>query len=182
MPADEELVERCKSGDRSAFEELFTRHRDTVFGVAWSISGSREQAEDITQETFVKAFVGLPGFRGGSKFTTWLYRIAVNQALRTRTVCARRAEAEQPLQNSTLASEDKEPGEAAELSAMEASVRRAIAELPALHRAAITLRYLEGLDLAEVAEVMGSPIGTIKSRIYHALKKMSFVLRDWRDV
>ena len=181
MSADEDLVGRVNSGDRSAFEELFAKYRDTVFNLAASVSGSREQAEDITQEVFVRAYLGLSGFRGGSKFTTWLYRIAVNQSLRTKSVGFRRAEVEQAIDDLVLASDEPEPGEAAERSETERRVRRAILELSPAQRAVITLRYLEGLDIAEVADVLGSPIGTIKSRIHHALKRMSVGLRDLRD-
>jgi len=182
MPANDDLVERCRSGDRRAFEELFIKHRDMVFNVVWSISGDREQAEDITQETFVKAYLGFSGFRGGSKFSTWLYRIAVNQALRTKSTGMRRARAEQPLDDRVLPFDGPEPEEALRLSETERSVRRAICELPPAQRAAITLRYLEGLDLAEVAQIVGSPIGTVKSRIHHALKRMSVALGDLKDV
>lgn len=181
MPADEAMVERGKSGDRGAFEKLFLKYRDMVFNVAWSISGDRELAEDIAQETFVKAYLGLRGFRGRSKFSTWLYRIAVNEALHAKTTRKRRAEVEQPLDDLVPASDQPAPGEAAELSAMEKSVRRAIAELPTVQRAVVTLRYLEGLALAEVAEILGRPIGTVKSQIHYALKTMSYTLRDWRN-
>lgn len=130
MRADEDLVEQSKSGDRSAFEQLFIKYRDMVFNVAWSISGNREQAEDITQETFVKAYLGLPAFRGASRFTTWLYRIAVNQALRTKSSRDRRTEMERPLGELVAASGHQQPGEVLELLEMEKSVRRAIADLP----------------------------------------------------
>ncbi len=153
-----------------------------VFNVAWSISGDREQAEDIAQETFVKAYLGLPAFRGASKFTTWLYRIAVNQALRMKSSRRRRTEMERPLDELVAASGHRQSGEVLELSEMEKSVRRAIAELPPAHRAAVTLRYLEGLSVAEVAEILGRPVGTIKSQIHHGLKMLSFALREWRDV
>lgn len=182
MLADAELVERFKSGEKPVFEELFTKYQDMVFNIAWSMSGNRELAEDITQEAFVRAYLGLPAFRGKSAFKTWLYRIAVNQALRTRGQFARRIEAEQPMEDLMLTSDERSPDEAAEASEMERSVREAIASLPEPQRAVITLRYLEGLELAEVAEVLGSPLGTVKSRIHHALKKISYLLRDWKDV
>ena len=181
MTSDEDLVQRCRSGDRSAFELLFTRHRDSVFNVALSISGNRELAEDITQEVFVRAYLGLSGFRGGCRFSTWLYRIAVNQALRMRSVGSRRAEKEQALDDVILTSDAPGPEESAERSETENRVRRAIADLPPAQRAVIGLRYIEGLDLAEVAEILGSPLGTVKSRVHHALKSMSFALRDLRD-
>lgn len=182
MPTDEELVELSKAGDRTSFEQLFVKYRDAVFNLARSVVGDAEQAEDTTQETFVRAYVGLPGFRGRSQFRTWLYRIAVNQALRVKSASARRKHVEQPLEDLSLCSDRPEPGEALELSEIQKSVRRAIAELPAGHSAAVTLRYIEGLSIAEVAEILGSPVGTIKSRLHHALKSMSFRLRDWRDV
>jgi RNA polymerase sigma-70 factor, ECF subfamily len=181
MISDEELVERCRSGDRDAFELLFTRHRDSVYNLALGISRSAETAEDITQEVFVRAYIGLSGFRGRAKLTTWLYRIAVNQALRTRSVRSRRADKEQPMEDVVLPSREPEPEQAAERAEMEESVRRAIRELSPAQRAVVSLRYIEGLDLAEVAEIMGSPLGTIKSRIHHALKSMSLTLRDMRD-
>ena len=182
MPTDEELVERSRAGDRSAFEELFIRYRDVVFNVAWSISGDREQAEDITQEAFVRAYRGLVGFRGESRFSTWLYRIVVNQAIRTKGVAGRRQRQETRIEDATMASGDLQPDGAAERSDLERRVRGALSELSPEHRAAVTLRYLERLDLQEIAEIVGCPVGTVKSRLFHALKNMSFLLRDLRDV
>ena len=182
MLTDAELVERFKSGEKAVFEELFSRYQDMVFSIAWSMSGNRELAEDIAQEAFVKAYLGLSGFRGKSSFKTWLYRIAVNQALRMRSQTARRIEIEHQMEDMDLPSEEKAPDEAAESSEREKRVREAIAELPESQRAVVTLRYLEGLDLAEVAEVLGTPLGTVKSRIHHALKRISYLLRDWKDV
>ena len=181
MLTDAELVERFKSGERAVFEALFSKYQDMVFNIAWSISGDRELAEDITQEAFVKAYLGLSGFRGRSAFKTWLYRIAVNQSLRMRSRTVRRTEVEHQMEDMDLPSEEKAPDEAAETSEKERRVREAIAELPEAQRAAVTLRYLEGLELAEVAEVLGTPLGTVKSRIHHALKRISYLLRDWKD-
>ena len=181
MTSDEELVERCRAGDRDAFKLLFERHRDSVYNLAFGISHSPETAEDITQEVFVKAYVGLSGFRGRARFKTWLYRIAVNQSLRARSVGSRRADKEQPMEDVILPSHEPEPGDAAERSEIERRVRGAIRELPPVQRAVVSLRYIEGLDLAEVAEIMGSPLGTVKSRVHHALKSMSLTLRDMRD-
>lgn len=182
MPTDEALVERAKLADQDAFEELFIKYRDMVFNLAWRISGSREEAEDITQKTFVKAYLGLFSFRGRSRFTTWLYRIAVNEALRARSSGIRRAEAEQPINDLVPPSDEPDPARAAQLSEMERGVRRAISELPPAHRAVITLRYTEGLQLSEIAEILGTSVGTIKSRLHHALKSLSFILRDWKNV
>ena len=181
MTSDEELVERCRSGERDAFELLFARYRDSVLNIAFGISHSREIAEDITQEVFVRAYAGLSGFRGGSKFTTWLYRIAVNQSLRTRSVAVRRIEKEQPMDDLSLVSSEPSPADEAERAETEERVRRAIHELPPPQRVVVSLRYLEGLDLAEVAEIVGSPLGTVKSRIHHALKSMSLALKDLRN-
>ena len=182
MLTDAELVERFKSGEKAVFEELFSIYQDMVFNIAWGMSGNRELAEDITQEAFVRAYLGLSGFRGKSSFKTWLYRIAVNQALRMRGQSARRTDVEHLMEDIDLPSDEITPGEAAQISEMERSVREAIAELPEAQRTVVTLRYLEGLDLADVAEVLGTPLGTVKSRIHHALKRISHSLRDWTDV
>jgi len=181
MTSDEDLVRRCWSGDRGAFELLFTRHRDSVFNIALRISGNRELAEDITQDAFVRAYLGLSSFRGQAKLSTWLYRIAVNQALRTKSVGSRRAEKEQGMDDLVLTSDAPGPEKSAERSEIETRVRRAITELPPAQRAVISLRYIEGLDLAEVAAITGSPLGTVKSRIHHALRSMSPALKDLRD-
>lgn len=181
MP-DGDLVQRFKSGDQSAFEGLYANHRDKVFNLAWSISGNREQAEDITQDTFMRAYIGLPNFRGNAKFATWIYRIAVNQSLRAKSRSVRRGNAEQPLEELDFAWKGPGPDEAAEFSVMEAAVRRAISSLPESQRTAVTLRYHTGLDLTEIAEVLGCPLGTVKSRIHHALRQLNHILREWKDV
>ena len=179
---DEDLVQRTLDGQISAFEELVERHRAVVHRVAARVVG-REEAEDVTQETFLRAYHRLPGFRGESAFRSWLLRIAHNTA-----VNAARRRLPEPV-------EVDEGGEAAvvpparePVSVLEESERRErlelkLGELRPEHRAVLVLRDLEGLAYDEIASVTETPIGSVKGRLHRARREMIDIMRantyDW---
>ena len=173
MDADAALVERARQGSQDAFAELVARHQSRVFNLARALTGSDADADDLAQETFVRAFRSLGSFRGESRFQTWLYRIAINQV---RTHLRRRA-----LFGWFSTAREEGPGALDRLAAAgdaEAdllrrdAIDRALARLPADQRTAVTLRDLEGLEYKEIAEVTGTPVGTVMSRIARGREKL----------
>ncbi len=172
-PVDE-LVDRARAGDVSAFEALMRVHYGRVLGVTRGICGRDSDAEDAAQDTFVRAWRALPGFRGDSAFSTWLYRIATNVSL---TLVTRRREAatdvipEQP----TVADAPEERMLDAERLTV---VRRTLDGLSPDARAAFVLRELEGLTYDEIAEALDITLSAVKSRIFRARQAIADALRD----
>lgn len=194
MPADKEadtddsiLVARAQQGDARAFEELVRRYHLRVLKlVRRYVNGA--DAEDIAQESFIKAWRALPRFRGNSAFFTWLYRIAVNTAKNHLSSAARRPVARgleiDDVEEYGLSREmrDIATPEAVMVSEeVEATVMRAIRELPDDLRTAISLRELEGMSYDEIATVMDCPIGTVRSRIFRARDAVDAALQSLVD-
>ncbi len=174
---DSDLLQAVRRGEPHAFEELVRRHQRQIYRVAFRFFQNRVDAEEMVQEVFVRASRELARFRGGARIGTWLYRITVNVCLdRKRHLGTRR---EVPL--------DAASGEAAgipdpfaQAASREFRVRVAAAmeELPPRQRAILVLRIYEELSLREIAEVMESPLGTVKANYHHALVKVRQALRD----
>ena len=164
---DTELVQACTEGDREAFRALFERHKDKVYSIALRYSGDDSEAMDIAQDTFVKLFSAISGFRGQSTFETWLYRMVANSCLDRK----RRSWRALPLLDEVAAGL-----RAPERSAMEellrtelrGKVQEAVAALSPDLRIVVILRYTEGLSYEQMAEVLGCPGGTVASRLNRA--------------
>jgi RNA polymerase sigma-70 factor (ECF subfamily) len=175
---DAELVERVKSGHPEAFGELVLRYQDRLFNTCWRICGHMEDARDITQQAFLRAYEALPGFRHESGFYTWIYRVAVNLALSHRRSAARHRLAsldgspQSGTQAENLTRDRITAADAAERSADTADLQRAVAhalqELPEDDRAVLVLRDIEGFDYQEIAGILEVPTGTVKSRLHRA--------------
>jgi RNA polymerase sigma-70 factor (ECF subfamily) len=171
------LLEQAQRGDIQAFAQLFEPLRGKIFAVACRLVGP-DDAEDVVMDTFVKAWKSLPGFRGGSSLKTWLFRIASNRArdlLRRRrpTVDAT------PVDTETRAAwpeltDPTQPGpdELAAENEDGVLLGRALAELPAAHRNALLLRYVDGLSYSEISAATGAAMGTVMSRLFHAKRKL----------
>lgn len=166
LPSDRELLARHVAGDPEAFGEIVRRHRDRLWAVALRTLGDREEAADAVQDALVSAFRAASGFRGQSAVTTWLHRITVNACLDR----ARRAEARH---TASVADEKRldellEPAESPEAPAergeLQSELARALARLPVDQRAALVLVDMQGYSVAEAAEILEVPPGTIKSR------------------
>ncbi len=155
--ADTTLVSRARQGDAAAFEELYARYRDKVYGLCLSLIGDREDAQDLLQETFVRAYGALPRFRGGSRFGTWVFRIAVNachDALRKRRRLPDPTPAPPQLDVEVEPTVDR--------------VRAALSCLVPKHRAVLALRYNRSLSYQEIAEVLGWSLARVKVTIFRA--------------
>lgn len=179
-PADEALVEQARGGDHEAFARLVERHRGPVYNLALRIVGQPEAAEEVLQETFLTVYRKLDGFRGEARFSTWLYRIAMNAALMHRRA-SRRHQAESleaylPRFDETghMARADWDYGLAAradellERGELAARAMEALGRLPEIYRAVVVLRDLEGLSTAETAEVLGISAEVVRQRLHRA--------------
>jgi len=181
MDADRLLVDRTLAGDLAAFEELVTRHRDVVFRVAARTVGP-EEAEDVTQDAFLRAFNRLPGYRGEAPFRAWLLRIARNAALNQRARW--RPEPVDPAEHEPAgAATQRTPADRVE---QHERVRRLELKVRALrdeHRQVLVLRDVEGLSYEEIALVLETPLGSVKGRLHRARDELIELLRrntyDW---
>ena len=177
MSTDEELVARSKTGDTESFNQLIKRWERPIFALAYRTLGREEDARDVTQETFLRAFRALAGFKGDAKFSSWLYRIALNLC-RDWIRKERRAPmvaVPEGVEVEDLAA-DRGPTETVEdLAAraeMSREVAKAMAHLPAEQRQAIILKEYHGLTFQEIADLMHCPLSTVKTRVYQGLSTL----------
>ena len=174
-PLDQELVRRVQAGDRRAFDLLVRKYQQRVANLVARYVRDPGEVLDVTQEAFIKAFRALPRFRGDSAFYTWLYRIAINTAKNHLVAQGRRppgsdleADTAEQLDLGSRLRDVDTPERLVLTDEIAATVRQAIEDLPEDLRTAITLRELEGMSYEEIAQAMGSPIGTVRSRIFRA--------------
>ncbi len=171
---DEELVARSVGGDSDSFNELVLRWERPIYALAYRVIGREEDARDVCQETFLRAFRALNGFRGQAKFSSWLYRIALNLC-RDWVRRDRRTPVVQLAEDTDLAdlAAIREPSESIEdLVArrdLTRIVERAMKRLPDEQRTAIILKEYHGLTFQEIADLVGCPLSTVKTRLYQGL-------------
>lgn len=169
---DRQAIEACRQGEREAFDRLVERYQRDVYRLCYRYVNNHQDANDMAQEAFLKAYRALSKFRGDSAFSTWLYRIAVNTCLNFRS--ARRLPQEELSEH--LA--DGATGVAERLQADERSarVRDAVARLPEKQRATLILKIYHDLTHEEVARVLGASVGTVKANLFHALGNLRKLL------
>ena len=184
---DAQLVVLCQRGDRAAFDRLVTKHRNQVYATIYNLARNEEEAWDLAQETFLKAWRHLAQFRNESKVSTWLHRIATNVAI--DWVRRRRIESGVEFDD-TLGLSQIEPSASTTPHAaalphqnlqaheIQSRIDAALKCLTPEHRAVIVLREVEGLHYEEIAETMGCTVGTVMSRLFYARKKLQILLRD----
>ena len=180
------LIRQVQHGDTDAFELLVAAYEKTVYNVALQMTGNREDAQDLTQEAFFKAYNSLSSFRGESKFSSWLYRIVSNLCLDFKRRQGRRPSASLTVEDDEgetlqldIADESQSPEVLLERKLTRDAVRRGLAELPDEQRQILLLREIQGLSYDEIADAMGLEPGTVKSRIFRARKKLcAFLLKD----
>jgi RNA polymerase sigma-70 factor (ECF subfamily) len=179
--ADAELVERAKGGERAAFEELVRRHADRLYAVILRLVDDRHEAEEVTQEAFLRAWRGIARFKGEAQFFTWLYRIGVNEAHRrtSRRPPARVAS----LEDEAIDPPDPRPAPdlAAEHSDLRDALERAVRALEPEYRTPLILRDVEGLTTAEAATIMGLPEAAFKSRLHRARLAVRNAVENYLD-
>jgi RNA polymerase sigma-70 factor (ECF subfamily) len=175
---DGALVERVRGGDVAAFEPLVEKYRQRVYRLAYNVLRNQEDAWDVAQEAFIKAYKALPSFRGQSAFYTWLFRIVMNVAhdkARQRGAAGRAFGTERVTEEEwerTMPDPGEEPDAAAARAEQRARITRALDTLPEHHRAIIMLSDLEGLSYREIADVLSIPMGTVMSRLHNARKRL----------
>ncbi len=173
--SDRELVQKCQTGEMSAFEELVSRYHQKVYMVILGLLRNREDALEVAQETFFRAYRKINGFQGGSSFYTWIYRIAVNLA-----IDAQRRQKRNPLDfresmDGLLESQDevaRDPFADVHDKELRQNLTNAINDLTPEHKAVIVLRTIEGLSYKDIGEILGCSEGTVMSRLHYARKKL----------
>jgi RNA polymerase sigma-70 factor (ECF subfamily) len=172
---DGELVAATLAGHRPAFDVIVERHRRQVYQLCYRYVGNHEDASDLAQDVFIRAYKGLKGFKGQSALPTWLYRIAINVCLNRLALKAPRAEA---LDTRERPDHHAERADAALLREERASaVRAAIRRLPRKQRATLILRVYHELPHEEIAGILGSSVGAAKANFFHALANLKKMLR-----
>ena len=175
---DEQIVEQALGGDREAFGELVRRWERKIFSVSFGMLGSAEEARDATQETFIAAYRNLQGFRGESRVSSWLHRIAVNQCISRQRRA--RVRSETGIEDESLSAgerflatpEHASPAHAAEKKQRREAVRKAVSSLPPELREVVVLKEFEDLTFQEIADALQIPLSTVKSRLYTALRQL----------
>jgi RNA polymerase sigma-70 factor (ECF subfamily) len=181
-PPDEHLIAECLSGRPDAFGELVVRYQDRLYHTLVGMLGSADEAQDAAQDAFIHAFSRLDTFRGQSAFYSWLFRIAVNAAV-SRKRKSRRAGAsldaarEQTGMEPVDGHASSEPSYAMEVSENQLLVCRALGELSDEFRTVLVLKEMEDLKYEEIAEIVGCPVGTVRSRIHRARAELREKLR-----
>jgi RNA polymerase sigma-70 factor (ECF subfamily) len=176
---ERELVDACRVGRAGAFDLIVERHRRAVYLLCYRFVGSHEDASDLSQDVFLRAFRGLRSFRGQSTLATWLYRIGVN-------VCLNRVGAKDTLRKLTEPIETQQfvdvraelPSDLMLKNERSARVRAAIAQLPRKQRATLILRTYHEMSHQEIADVLGSSVGAVKANFFHALGNLKKLLAE----
>lgn len=182
---DAALIERCRKGDIAAFEPLVEKYRQRVWRLAYNVLRDREEAWDVAQEAFIRAYQALPSFRGQSAFYTWLFRIVMNVAsdrARSRAARGRAFGTERVPEEDwdrvmvDKPAGDQAPDEAAALAQDRERIMKALATLSEQHRDIIMLSDIEGLSYKEIADVLEIPMGTVMSRLHNARRRLRTAL------
>ena len=182
---DEELVALVQKGDRRAFEELVERHKQKAYRIAFDFSRDREEAKDLSQEAFLKAFTHIGRFDGRSGFYTWFYRILVNVCLDYRRRAKRRSTeefnetVESQVESSPLISNPVSPDQHVIAGQLSRRVGAALELLPAKQRTAFILKNHQGLSIREIAETMETAEGTVKVHLHRAVTALRHSLAEF---
>lgn len=181
LDLDIDLVERHRSGDAHAFDEVYERFGELVYNLALRLSGNREEAADLTQEIFLRVYRHLGSFGGRSTLKTWIFRVALNHC---RDRLSRFSPATLPIEDgmedgsTTLADPARSPEEMALAADDGRRVAEGLSRLPQVFREAVVLRDLEGLSYEEIAEVLGTRVGTVRSRIARGRDQLRSLLES----
>jgi len=172
--SDAAAVARARAGDREAFRTLVEKHSQNVFRLAFRMTGNEEDAEDVVQETFLKAYRKMPTFAGQSEFSTWLHRIAANCAVDALRRRVSRQRQERPLEAKAeeAAASGPTPERALLGSEIHEQVTRSLEGLSAMERAAFVLRHFEGRTIAEIGKTLGVRSGAAKNCVFRAVAKL----------
>lgn len=186
--ADVDIVRQVQAGDVAAFDRLILKYRERVYGILYNMTSNREDAADLTQEAFIKAFQSIHRFGGQSSFFTWLYRIAVNSTLshlrkaRLRSFFSlERIDSEEPVAKEIIAALTDKTGADRDTYARELQekLNDAMHKLSIKHRTVVTLFEIDGLSHQEIADVMDCSVGTVRSRLHYAKQLLQSELQPY---
>lgn len=184
---EQRLVEQARHGDLEAYDALVRRYQERIYGTIYHMTSNHEDANDLAQETFIKAFQALKSFKGGSSFYTWLYRIAVNKTINFLKQRKNRAgmslndldfNAEHDPDLVALISQ-KTPRREAGLTELQEKLNEAMGKLSEVHRLVVTLHDVQGVPHEEIAKIMDCNIGTVRSRLFYARQQLQGFLADY---
>ncbi len=184
---DQALVQRARNGDLGAYDDLVRRYQERIYATLYHMTASHEDANDLAQEAFIKAFQALKSFKGGSSFYTWVYRIAVNKTINFLKQRKNRVQmslndldfnAEHDPDLVALISE-KTPRREINLVELQERLNEAMQKLSEPHRMVVTLHDVQGLSHEEIAEIMECNIGTVRSRLFYARQQLQAYLSDY---
>ena len=179
---EDRLVRRAQKGDREAFNLLVLTHQGFVYNLAVRSLSDPDEAQDIAQEAFLRAWMALPRFKARSRFRTWLFRIVVNLCYTRLPGLRRELDALPVDEASGLMDESRvNPSKAAEVSEQRDYLHRQIENLPDSYRVMIVLRYQQGFSYAEMAEILEVPMGTVKTGIHRARKQLREALQSYQE-
>ena len=187
-PLDEQLlVKRARVGDLGAYDELVRRYQERIYATVYHMTSNHEDANDLAQEAFIKAFQALKSFKGGSSFYTWVYRIAVNKTI--NFLKQRRHKSQISLNDLDFNAEhdpdlvalisEKTPRREINLNELQERLNVAMQKLSEPHRLVVTLHDVQGLSHEEIAEIMDCNIGTVRSRLFYARQQLQAYLSDY---
>jgi len=184
---EKELVNRAQRGDLRAYDELVKRYQERIYATVYHMTANHEDANDLAQEAFVKAYQALKSFKGGSSFYTWLYRIAVNKTI--NFLKQRKNRQHMSLNDLDFNAEhnpdlvalisDKTPRRDAGLNELQEKLNAALLKLSESHRLAVVLHDVQGQSHEEIAKVMNCNIGTVRSRLFYARQQLQALLADY---
>jgi len=173
---DRVLVAAFLAGSQEAFRVIVTRHQRAVYQVCYRFVRNHEDASDLAQDVFVRAFKGLKNFKGDSALSTWLYRVGVNCCL--NRIAAKRPDTEPLLESRHVDPRSDDPFRALARSEKATEVRRAIVQLPPRQRATLLLRVYQELSHEEIAAILGGSVGATKANFFHALANLKRLLQS----
>jgi RNA polymerase sigma-70 factor (ECF subfamily) len=185
--AERDLVGRAQKGDLAAYDEMVRRYQERIYATVYHMTSNHEDANDLTQDTFIKAYRALHSFKGDSSFFTWVYRIAVNKTInflkqRKNRVHMSLNDMDVNVENNpelvSLVSE-KTPRRAAGLNELQEQLNMAMQKLSETHRLVVTLHDIQGLSHEEIGKIMDCNTGTVRSRLFYARQQLQAYLSDY---
>jgi len=184
---EDELVRGARRGDLKAYDELVKRYQERIYATLYHMTSNHEDANDLAQESFIKAFQALKSFKGGSSFYTWLYRIAVNKTI--NFLKQRKNRTHMSLDNLDFNAEhdpdlmalisEQTPRRAAGLTELQEKLNEALMKLSESHRLVVVMHDVQGLSHEEIAEAVDCNVGTVRSRLFYARQQLQGYLADY---
>jgi RNA polymerase sigma-70 factor (ECF subfamily) len=186
-PEDQKLVKRAQGGDLEAYDELIRRYQERIYATIYHMTANHEDANDLAQETFIKAYQALNSFKGDSSFFTWVYRIAVNKTI--NFLKQRKNKTHMSLNDLDFNAEhdpdlvalvsDKTPRRDVNLIELQEKLNGAMQKLSEIHRLVVTLHDVQGLSHEDISKIMGCNTGTVRSRLFYARQQLQAYLSDY---